>query len=297
MDAPEKPTDFDTLWDYNHPNETEVKFRELLPAAESSGDKSYYAQLLTQIARAEGLQRKFDEAHATLDEAERLLSDDLKRARIRYLLERGRVFNSSGNPDTARPLFLRAYEEALAAREDFYTVDAAHMLAIVEPPEQQLEWNLRAIELAEKSDDPRARNWLGSLLNNLGWTYHDGGQYEMALDLFQRALKWREEQGDAETIRIARWCVGRALRSLNRIQEAYDIQKALLREYEDAGEKSGYVYEELAECLNAQGLTSEAEPYFKLAYEELSKDAWLKHNEPERLERLKRLGKVESWDC
>jgi tetratricopeptide (TPR) repeat protein len=286
----ETPTDFDSLWDYDKPAETEMKFRELLPAVH---DPSHHAQLLTQIARAEGLQRKFDDAHQTLDEAEKRLTPDLKRARIRYLLERGRVFNSSGQPDKAQPLFQKAYDLAQAEREDFYAVDAAHMLAIVEPPEQQLAWNLRAIEMAEKSDDPRARNWLGSLLNNLGWTYHDSGQYETALDTFQKALKWREQQGDDKTTRIARWCVARALRSLTRIDEAHAIQTALLREYDDTGEKSGYVYEEMAECLQALGRDTEAQPYFALAYEELAKDAWLVNNEAARLERLKELGKVD----
>ncbi len=287
----ETPTDFDSLWDYDRPGETEIKFRELLPAVH---DTSHHTQLLTQIARAEGLQRRFEDAHRTLDEAGKLLTDDLKRARVRYLLERGRVFNSSGQPDKAQPLFQQAYELAQTEHEDFYAVDAAHMLAIVEPPEQQLEWNLRAIEMAEKSDDPRARKWLGSLLNNLGWTYHDSGQYETALDTFQKALKWREGQGDPETTRIARWCVARALRSLKRIDEAHTIQTTLLREYEDTGEKSGYVYEELAECLHALGRDTEAQPYFALAYEELSKDAWLVNNEAARLERLKELGKVET---
>ena len=287
----ETPTDFDTLWDYDRPAETEIKFRELLPAVR---DPSHKAQLLTQIARAEALQRKFEEAHQTLDEAEKLLTDDLKRARIRYLLERGRVHNSAGQPEQAKPLFQQAYELALAAGEDFYAVDAAHMLAIVESPEQQLAWNLRALELAEKSDDPRARKWRGSLLNNLGWTYHDAGQYEMALDTFQKALQWQEEQGNVEMARVARWCVGRALRSLKRIDEAHAIQTALLQAYEEAGEKSGYVYEELAECLCAVGRDAEAQPYFALAYEELSKDPWLANNEPGRLQRLKELGKVEA---
>jgi tetratricopeptide (TPR) repeat protein len=292
MAVQETPTDFDALWDYDKPVETEMKFRELLPAAQASSDKSYHAQLLTQIARAAGLQRKFDEAHELLNEAEKLLTGDLERARIRILLERGRVFNSSGNPEQAQPYFQQAWERALAAGEDFYAVDAAHMLAIVEPPEQQLDWNLRAIEMAEKSADPRARKWLASLYNNLGWTYHDSQKYETALDTFQKALKYREEQGDVETTRVARWCVGRALRSLNRIQEAHAIHTTLLGEYEEAGEKSGYVYEELAECLLALKRTDEAQPYFALAYEELSKDSWLVENEPARLQHLKELGKV-----
>ena len=59
--------DFDSLWNYDDPAATEQQFRELLPAAESSGDKSYHLQLLTQIARAQGLQRQFEAAHQTLD--------------------------------------------------------------------------------------------------------------------------------------------------------------------------------------------------------------------------------------
>src|SRR4051794_32155876 len=45
--------DFDTLWDYAQPGETEERFRELLPAARASGDRNYHLQLLTQIARAQ----------------------------------------------------------------------------------------------------------------------------------------------------------------------------------------------------------------------------------------------------
>jgi len=59
--------DFDALWNYNDPQQTELKFRELLQTAKESNNTSYYAQLLTQIARAEGLQRKFEDAHRTLD--------------------------------------------------------------------------------------------------------------------------------------------------------------------------------------------------------------------------------------
>src|ERR1051325_153220 len=95
--------DFDKLWDYAHPEETEKKFRELLPRAEKSGDKSYYAQLLTQIARTYSLRGKFAEAHATLDQVEAMLTDDLKLARVRYFLERGRTFNSSQQAAKALP--------------------------------------------------------------------------------------------------------------------------------------------------------------------------------------------------
>ena len=46
--------DFDAAWDYGDPAASEQRFRELLPRAEQDGDRSYHAQLLTQIARAQG---------------------------------------------------------------------------------------------------------------------------------------------------------------------------------------------------------------------------------------------------
>jgi tetratricopeptide (TPR) repeat protein len=281
--------DFDHLWDYDHPAETEQKFRRILGIAETSGDLSYTIQLLSQIARAQGLQREFAAAHKTLDKAQALLTADLTIAHIRYLLERGRVFNSARQVEEARPLFLEAWPLALAANADFYAVDAAHMLGIIEPPDQQLIWNLRAVELAEKSAEPRARNWLGSLYNNIGWTYHDMAQYEAALLTFQKALQWREAQQQAESIRIARWCVARTLRSLQRVEEALIIQRALLAEYQSCGQPSGYVYEEMAECLFLLNQKEEARLYFGLAHERLSQDTWLAANEPDRLQRLQEL--------
>jgi hypothetical protein len=133
------PPDFDALWNYADPAESERAFIALLPAARSSGDAAYLGQLLTQVARAQGLRDKFDEARSTLDEVTDL-TGAAPLVRIRYLLERGRVFNSSGRADDSRPLFLDAWQLASAAGEEYHAADAAHMLGIVEPSERQLEW-------------------------------------------------------------------------------------------------------------------------------------------------------------
>jgi tetratricopeptide (TPR) repeat protein len=236
------------------------------------------------------LQREFAAAHATLATVEAALTEDLSLARVRYLLERGRVFNSAGQRAEAMPLFLAAWELAERHDQDFYAIDAAHMLAIAAPPAEQLAWNLRALALAETTLDPRARGWCGSLYNNLGWTYHDAGQYGEALAMFQKALAWREASGPRAQVRIARWMVARALRSLGRLDDALDMQIALQGEYEADGETSGYVYEELGECLLALGHPYDARPYFALAHAELVKDPWLVANEPARLQRLHALG-------
>lgn len=286
--------DFDRLWDYSQPVETESQMRGLLPQAE--GRPGYRAALLTQIARAQGLQRRFEEAHATLDEAEALLEDAVGEeaavARVRLLLERGRVYNSSGQPEEGQPLFEEALAAARAGEEDYHAADAAHMLGIVAPVEEQLTWHKEALAIAEKSDDERARGWLGPLYNNIGWTYHDLGEYDKALHAFQEGLAWREAKGQGEEVRVARWAVARALRSLERVEEAYKMQQALLAEYRRLGGENGYVYEELAECLREMGRDEEAQAFFAEAYEQLAQDPWVAGQERERLQRLRRLGGV-----
>src|SRR5207247_681442 len=104
--------DLDTLWDYQNPAETERRFLEVLPQAQASGDAPYYLELMTQLARTQGLQRQFKNAHATLDYVEQRLEDQPPRVVIRYLLERGRTFNSSKQRDDSRPYFLEAWRIA-----------------------------------------------------------------------------------------------------------------------------------------------------------------------------------------
>jgi tetratricopeptide (TPR) repeat protein len=212
------------------------------------------------------------------------------------LVERGRVLNSSGQAEQAGPLFREAADLAQTEQQDFYAVDALHMLAIVAPANQQLEWNQRALALAERSDQPRARGWLGSVYINMGWTHHAAERYEQALEMFQSALRERQAAGRADQLRIARWCVARAQRSLGQSEAALATQRELLAELAALGENDGYVHEELAENLLALGQPGAAQPYFALAYAELSQDVWLVEQQPARIERLKDLGelKVES---
>ncbi|MDQ3855128.1 MAG: tetratricopeptide repeat protein [Chloroflexota bacterium] len=284
--------DVDTLWDYNDPEESERRFRELMPLARRNGDETYVAVLLTQVARAQGLQRRFGEAHATLDQVAGMSATETGVSNIRYLLERGRVLNSSGHPGESSPYFLQAWKLAQELGEDYYAVDAAHMLGIVEPPDRQLHWNLKAVESAQHSHDERAKGWLGSLYNNIGWTYQDLGEYGTALEYFWKGLEWRREQGPERESRIASWTVGRAPRSLGRTEEALEMQGRNLREAERAGKPDGYIHEELGECLLALGREYEAREHFARAYQLLSHDQWLVASEPERLKRLKSLGAV-----
>src|SRR5215831_16445139 len=116
----------DRWWDFDHPAASEAKFRE--EAAALPADSTARLELMTQIARAQGLQRQFPEAHLTLDQVQPNLRGHPPRLSIRYLLERGRVYNTSHHPDRAVPLFRAALDQARGAGEDFLAIDAAHML-------------------------------------------------------------------------------------------------------------------------------------------------------------------------
>ncbi|HEY0638892.1 MAG TPA: tetratricopeptide repeat protein, partial [Pseudonocardiaceae bacterium] len=170
-------------------------------------------------------------------------------------LERGRVLRSSGRAEAAGPLFRAALDIALGAGHEHLAADAAHMLAIIGDAAEQERWARRALEIAGASADPRARRWVGPVCNNLGWTLHEQGRHEEALDLWERALAAYIERGDPEAVRIARWTVARGLRELGRVQEALAIQEELA-----TGPPDPYVDEELA-LLRGQGTTpGTAEP-------------------------------------
>ena len=291
---PDVPLDtawLDRAWDFARPAESEARFRAELATLPPGSSASLEA--CTQLARAQGLQREFTAAHATLDAVERALPGQPERVAVRYLLERGRVFNSSRQPDKAVPLFQDALTRARAAGEDFLAIDAAHMLGIAAPAETRLKWNLEAIAMTERTSDARARRWLASSYNNMGWMYHERGEYASALAYFEKAVPAWEARGDPRGVHIARWAVARAYRSLGRNDDALAIQRQLEAEGVAANAPDGYVYEELGELLLANGERAAAQTHFARAFELLGGNATFRANEPERLARLRRLGGIE----
>lgn len=210
---------------------------------------------------------------------------------MRSRLERGRVRNSSGHPADSVPLFTEALEYAQAAGLDDLAVDAAHMLGIVEPGDAAIAWNERALQMAEASADPAAQRWKGSLLNNLGWAYHDRGDHAGAREMFERCLAYHTENEQDELASIARWSIAKMDRHLGRTTEAVEIQRALLERPDHRDNAmEGYAREELAECLLLEGHAELARPEFARAYELLHTDPWLARDEAPRLQRLRELG-------
>ena len=179
----------DELWDFGDPAGSEQRFA----AEEESGSyrDSEQAELVTQRARALGLQRRFEDGHALLE----ALGDPADAAvRTRIALETGRLLNSAGRPDEATPRFETAASMAESAGLLFLRIDALHMLAIADKTRSS-EWAAQAIDLAQAAPDDRTKRWLISLNNNLGWWHVDAGRLTEALAAFQQAQEWAERVG------------------------------------------------------------------------------------------------------
>lgn len=295
LHADTKLEDFDDLF-VGSPADIEKNLTALLPQARELDDQSIYLQILSQIALAQAMLQNFEEAHKTLDMAEAELSPEYDLARVRILLERGRVFHQSGNIEAALPLFKESYALSEQNKFDFHTVNAAHMVAIVEKDvDDKIKWNQRAIDLALVTEHKRASAWLGALYSNIAHNYIEAGRFKEALSAFEQCKKYGEDQGHIIIIRGANWGIGRALRSLGNLGAAQAIQLTLLEEYDVIAKKGelpievlrvarGMVYEELAE-INLAFMKR----FSGLAYKDLSEDPWCIKLIPERVEKMKLL--------
>jgi tetratricopeptide (TPR) repeat protein len=196
-----------SLWDFDDLDASEQRLRTQLDEETTDVGR---AEVLTQLARVRGLCDDFDACEALLQEAEPLAGDGV--ARVRIDLERGRKLRSSGEGAASVPLFQSAFKRASELGEFFLAADAAHMVAIA-GQSKMLEWTQRGLDLAEA--EPDAAYWAGPLLNNLGWHHFESGDYEAALDTFERALEVRrKDPANPQAIEWAQEAVDEARRAL-----------------------------------------------------------------------------------
>lgn len=288
----DNPPDFMAQWDYKDPAASALRFHALLTEARVAADLQLELELLTQIARTYSLQRQFEQAHQLLDEIHPRLTDATPRARLRALLERGRTFNSAGDKASARTLFEQAWQQGLRSKELYLAIDAAHMVAIAAPLEEQSRWHQLAMELAERSQDEKVRGWLPSLYNNQGWTLFELGRFDEAKTLQQKCLAWHEQHHNPAKAFIARWSLARLTRAQGLHEQALAELTQLQAEMVEAGEpEDGYLFEELGENALVLDDPAAAE-YFARAWFLLTRDGWFRANEAERLARLKQLAKL-----
>ena len=257
------------LWDFD---DLDLSERRLTEQLDREADDAGRAEVLTQLARVEGLRGAFDRCGELLDEAGRVGAGSAVVG-VRLALERGRLLRSSGEPAGAYPLFVNAFEHADAAAEHYLAGDAAHMAALAAADDEGFRaWTTRGIELGER--EPAASYWRGPLLNNLGWALHERGDHGEALTAFERALGVRQENpSDEYAIEIARYAFAVALRTLGRAAEAAREAERSVAWSLRAGRRDPYFHEELAEDYAALGRDQNAAEHARQALELFGSDA------------------------
>jgi tetratricopeptide (TPR) repeat protein len=177
------------------------------------------AVLGTQLARALGLQERYDEADRVLEG----IDAPVPAIRARVALERGRLRNSGGHPDDAVGFFENAASLAEAAGEPFLLVDALHMLGIAQPERGAVHVAAALAVLdAEPAPDRRTQRWRVSLHNNRGWALFAEGELTAALQEFEQALRDAERFGTEQQQTWAREAVDECLEALNAAADGAD---------------------------------------------------------------------------
>lgn len=242
----------DRLWDFSDPAASEERFRE---AADDDTHTSHVrAVMATQLARAIGIQGRAAEALEVLDHVASAATSaedterDAAEVRARVAIECGRILAADRERRAeAIPVLTRGVREAALAGSPFLVLDALHMLALNDAGHEE-EWATEGFDVLAGSRDPRVLRWGVALHNNLGWTKHDTGDAVAALHHFEEAVEAADRYGTAEQQHVARWSVGRALRTLDRHGEALELQRELARARPD----DRYVQAELAALTEAE---------------------------------------------
>lgn len=184
-------------------------YLESIDLAEASGEQGVLVEALAQVARLHSIQKPLAKGQPYLDRAASLARPEESASWTRFLTVRGVFERESGRQAEAKQTFLELLD--YAEKRDLHDTaqDAIHHLAIATPLEEQIQWALRGIELAERSDEKR---WLAVLWNNLGNSYEDAHKPQDALAAWLSARQYHYEVGTWLNKLIADWAVGRGYR-------------------------------------------------------------------------------------
>jgi tetratricopeptide (TPR) repeat protein len=230
------------------------KYRRAAEAAEKEGSRSAQVEALAQVARSFSLIGKLEEGRPWLERAAALAKAEDPLGWSRYLGVRGIFERESGDKARAKATFVEMHRYCVEKKLDRRALDALHHVAIVVPVEEQPEWALKGIAVAERLKDD---SWLAVLWNNLGATYEDLKQYDQMMEAYLKARDYHHASGTLKHKMIADWTVGHAYRLLKKYPEAETwLRKTLPQAVElHAKEAQPWTAEWVGWCKNDLGLT------------------------------------------
>lgn len=259
----------DTLFNAREYDKAREFFMQVADSARTTNDNSALTEAYAMIARSYLILEKKNEGRPWIEKAAEIARKDEPLGWSRYLGVRGRFEWKDSLMDVAVATFKEMYRYCSMNRLYERAIDAAHMVAIVGGPEEQLEWGLKGIKEAEAGNITR---WLGPLWNNLGWTYESTGKYRESIDAYTKAREYHYKYSDEKSKLVADWALGHAYRLNNQPDSAAQwITPDLLAKFETIGdgEFQGWVFKELGEIALLRSKPDSALSFFVRAEEKL----------------------------
>lgn len=268
-------------------------YKGALAAAEREGSAQVRVEALSQIARCHSILGELDQGELWLAKAAPLATPDEPLGWSRYLGVRGIFERERGDKESAKATFGEMYRYCVDRELFRRAVDAAHHIAIVAPPEEQIEWAMRGIEAAERLGD---EGWLAVLWNNLGVTYEDLKRYNDAVAAYLQARDYHYRAGSDFSKMAADWAVGHAYRLAGDFPQAMNWLPKTLRWAErryavepgpSTAEWIGYCEEDLGEALIGLGKRQEGLEHLRRALKKQTEGGLADHW-PEHVDALKK---------
>ncbi len=235
---------------------------------------------------------KKEEGRKWLEMAKAASKEEDPKAWARYLGVRGRFEWKDERLEEAKKTFVATYDYCVDKKPFDRAVDAAHMVAIVAPKEEQEAWALKGIKAAEAGGFDA---WLGPLWNNLGWSYEAQGRYREILGALLKAREYHAKGVNELPKVFADWSVAKAYRLNKKLKEARELLVKTLEwarnlsadkpEDDERMEWIGWCQWELGGLDAAEGKKEGALAMLKQARESLAK-AGIEEWGKEHLEKL-----------
>ena len=228
--------------------------------AEIEKDNASLTETYSQIARSYLIVEEKEEGRRWLNKAAAIASENEPLGWSRFLGVRGRFVWKDDDLEKAVNTFKEMYEYCSKNKLHDRAIDATHMMAIIVPAEEQVEWAEKGIAEAEAGN---VSGWLGPLWNNLGATYEDLKRYDKAVEAYLKAREYHWLYGDEMNKLIADWAVGHAYRLTGNFETAAKWIRPVLAWCEriEATEFIGWSCKELAEVELSNGNFKEACDY------------------------------------
>ena len=249
-------------------------YTQIVESARKEFNRSVETEALAQCARMNLLLDHKDIGRDWLSKAVERADDSDPMGWSRCLGVKGRFEWQDNDLAAARKTFDQMYTYCTTNALWSRAVDAAHMIAIVaETPKDQIMWNYKGIEAAEKTDQEQ---WLGPLWNNLGTIYYDQGQNDSALTCFLKAREYHWRHSGETGKLFADYHVGMTYRKLGQFEEAGKWLRPVLAWAERLNDHSaiGQACEDLGEVYIGLGKKSDGLKLLKRARDEYKREHW-----------------------